>query len=173
MQGVTGSSPVSSTIKITTPAGCGYFYGNRGNLKCSGEMNSPSAKVSPAAKRLYGANAPPRCAGPDQRPHLSRQCQARKEPHPSVRLFLVPAGNRKPAHPGRLFSPREPSLCMFWRSQGHSLPPPAASRRHTAAKSPPAGISLPGGFCSGSAWGVTANTPRRSPCGSRGCWPPP
>lgn len=31
---------------------------------CSGEMNSPCAEVLPAAKRSYGANAPPRRAGP-------------------------------------------------------------------------------------------------------------
>ena len=34
---VEGSIPFESTIKITTPDGCGYFYGNRGNLKCSVE----------------------------------------------------------------------------------------------------------------------------------------
>jgi hypothetical protein len=28
-------------------------------LKCSGEVNSPCAKVLPVAKRLYGAKAPP------------------------------------------------------------------------------------------------------------------
>ena len=38
---------------------CGYFYGIRGNLKCSTEVNSASAKVSPAAKRLYGATRRP------------------------------------------------------------------------------------------------------------------
>ena len=46
-------------IKITTPAGCGYFYGNRGNLKCSAEVNSACAEVLPAAKRSHGAKAPP------------------------------------------------------------------------------------------------------------------
>ena len=34
------------------------------DFKCSGEMNSPCAEVLPAAKRSYGANAPPRRAGP-------------------------------------------------------------------------------------------------------------
>ena len=58
-QEVTGSSPVVSTIKKATPDGCGLFCGIRGNLKCSLEVNSASAKVLPAAKRLYGANAPP------------------------------------------------------------------------------------------------------------------
>ncbi|WP_294475455.1 hypothetical protein, partial [uncultured Intestinimonas sp.] len=29
------------------------------DLKCSGEMNSPCAEVLPAAKRSYGAKAPP------------------------------------------------------------------------------------------------------------------
>ena len=33
------------------------------DFKCSGEMNSPCAEVLPAAKRSYGANAPPRRAG--------------------------------------------------------------------------------------------------------------
>ena len=46
-------------IKITTPAGCGYFYDNRGNLKCSAEVNSACAEVLPAAKHSYGAKAPP------------------------------------------------------------------------------------------------------------------
>ena len=58
-QEVTGSSPVVSTIKKAAPDGCGLFYGIRGNLKCSAEVNSASAKVLPAAKRLYGPNAPP------------------------------------------------------------------------------------------------------------------
>ena len=47
------------SIKIATPAGCGYFYGNRGNLKCSAEVNSACAEVLPAAKHSYGAKAPP------------------------------------------------------------------------------------------------------------------
>ena len=54
-----GSSPTTGTIKITTPAGCGYFYGIRGNLKCSAEVNSACAEVLPAAKRSHGAKAPP------------------------------------------------------------------------------------------------------------------
>ena len=33
------------SIKIATPAGCGYFYRNRGNLKCSAEVNSACAKI--------------------------------------------------------------------------------------------------------------------------------
>ena len=45
--------------KKATPDGCGLFCGIRGNLKCSAEVNSASAKVLPAAKRLYGTNAPP------------------------------------------------------------------------------------------------------------------
>ena len=52
---------------------CGYFYGIRGNLKCSTEVNSASAKVSPAVKRLYGATRRPAVRGPDQRLHLFRQ----------------------------------------------------------------------------------------------------
>ena len=52
-----GSTPISRSIKIATPAGCGYFYGNRGNLKCSAEVNSACAEVLPAAKRSYGAAA--------------------------------------------------------------------------------------------------------------------
>ena len=43
---------------------CGYFYGILRYFKCSGQVNCPCAKVLPAAKRLYGAKAPPRCAGP-------------------------------------------------------------------------------------------------------------
>ena len=35
-----------------------------GNLKCSAEVNSASAEVLPAAKRSYGAKAPPQPAGP-------------------------------------------------------------------------------------------------------------
>ena len=34
------------------------------HLKCSAEMNSACAEVLPAAKRSYGAKAPPRRAGP-------------------------------------------------------------------------------------------------------------
>ena len=37
------------------PAGRSTLRG----LKCSGEVNSPCAKVLPVAKRLYGAKAPP------------------------------------------------------------------------------------------------------------------
>jgi hypothetical protein len=29
---------------------CGYFYGHREKFKCSGEVNSPSAKVLPKTK---------------------------------------------------------------------------------------------------------------------------
>ena len=50
------------SIKVpmgTIPMGVAFFYGIRGNLKCSAEVNSASAKVLPAAKRLYGPNAPP------------------------------------------------------------------------------------------------------------------
>ena len=57
---------------------CGYFYGIRGNLKCSTEVNSASAKVSPAAKRLYGATRRPAVRGPDQRLHLFRQHKTKK-----------------------------------------------------------------------------------------------
>ena len=35
-----------------------------GFYQCSGEINSPCAKVLPAAKRLYGAKAPPHRVGP-------------------------------------------------------------------------------------------------------------
>lgn len=54
-----------------------FLFGVRGPLareplrrfKCSAEMNSASAKVPPAAKRLYCANAPSCCAEL-QCPHL-------------------------------------------------------------------------------------------------------
>ena len=45
--------------KKDTTAVVSFFLGFRGKLKCSGEVNSPSAKVLPPAKRLYGAGAPP------------------------------------------------------------------------------------------------------------------
>ncbi len=38
------------------------------DFQCSGEMNSPCAEVLPAAKRSYGANAPPRRAEPQPMP---------------------------------------------------------------------------------------------------------
>ena len=48
------------------------------DFKCSGEMNSPCAEVLPAAKRSYGANAPPRRAGPHPVMYLFRQHMTRR-----------------------------------------------------------------------------------------------
>ena len=50
--------------KRTTPQGVVLFSGYREKLKCSAEVNSACAKVlGSGPKHLYGANAPPRCAG--------------------------------------------------------------------------------------------------------------
>ena len=51
--------PLPAPKKKDTTAVVSFFLGFRGKLKCSGEVNSPSAKVLPPAKRLYGAGAPP------------------------------------------------------------------------------------------------------------------
>ena len=40
-----GSSPALAHHKNNHTCGCGYFYGNRENLKCSAEVNSACAKI--------------------------------------------------------------------------------------------------------------------------------
>ena len=66
------SIPYVQDKKKDTLKGVSFFLGSggprppppSGDFTCSGEMNSPSAKVLPAAKHLYGANAPPHRVGP-------------------------------------------------------------------------------------------------------------
>ena len=69
---------------------CGYFYGILRYFKCSGQVNCPCAKVLPAAKRLYGAKAPPRCAGPQSCPAsiLCGQDKNRQAPTGACRFLL-------------------------------------------------------------------------------------
>ena len=76
---------------------CGYFYGILRYFKCSGQVNCPCAKVLPAAKRLYGAKAPPRCAGPQSCP-ASILCgqDKKKDTLQSVSFFLGSGGHRPP-----------------------------------------------------------------------------
>ena len=73
------------------------FYGILGYFKCSGQVNCPCAKVLPAAKRLYGANAPPRRAGPRSCP-ASILCgqDKKKDTLKSVSFFLGSGGLRPP-----------------------------------------------------------------------------
>ena len=71
-----GFDPLRVHHKNNHTCRCGYFYGIRGNLKCSAEVNSAPAKVSPAAKRLYGAKAPPRRAEPRPSSASFRQYKA-------------------------------------------------------------------------------------------------
>ena len=79
------------------------FAGNPSrDLTCSGGVNPPCAKALPAANPLYGAAAPPRCAGPQRAktrcsgPHSSSFSTAIKASVgsctvPRVRIFFLPA----------------------------------------------------------------------------------
>ena len=68
-----------------------FLFGYLGILKCSAEVNSASAKVLPAAKRLYGAKAPPRRAGPRSCPASIVYGQDIKITTPSgVVIFMEP-----------------------------------------------------------------------------------
>ena len=50
------SSNLGGTSKKRSTCFAGAsFFGYLGNLKCSGQVNCPCAKVLPAAKRMYGA----------------------------------------------------------------------------------------------------------------------
>ena len=60
-------------------------------FKCSAEMNSASAKVPPAAKRLYCANAPSCCAEL-QCPHLFCQHKLQKPPEGLMLQEVFTAG---------------------------------------------------------------------------------
>ncbi len=84
-----GASKKRSTCK----AGASFF-GYLGNLKCSGQVNCPCAKVLPAAKRLYGAKAPPRCAGPRSCPASIVNGQDKETPANRL-VFLFVHGNLK------------------------------------------------------------------------------
>ena len=73
-----------------------------GFFKCSGEVNSPSAKVLPPAKRLYGAKRRPAVRGPRK---AKRKCSAYSSSSlrtainasvgnctvPRVRIFFLPS----------------------------------------------------------------------------------
>ncbi len=64
-----------------------------GNLKCSAEVNSASAEVLPAAKRSYGAKAPPHCVGSRVwRASIVYGQDRKKDTLKSVSFFLVPGG---------------------------------------------------------------------------------
>ena len=79
------------------------FAGNPSrDLTCSGGVNPPCAKALPAANPLYGAAAPPRCAGPQRAktrcsgPHSSSFSTAIKASVgsctvPRVRIFFLPS----------------------------------------------------------------------------------
>ena len=79
------------------------FAGNPSwDLTCSGGVNPPCAKALPAANPLYGAAAPPRCAGPQRAktrcpgPHSSSFSTAMKASVgsctvPNVRIFFLPS----------------------------------------------------------------------------------
>ncbi len=79
------------------------FAGNPSwDLTCSGGVNPPCAKALPAANPLYGAAAPPRCAGPQRAktrcpgPHSSSFSTAMKASVgnctvPRVRIFFLPS----------------------------------------------------------------------------------
>ena len=79
------------------------FAGNPSrDLTCSGGVNPPCAKALPAANPLYGAGAPPRCAGPQRAktrcsgPHSSSFSTAMKASVgsctvPRVRIFFLPS----------------------------------------------------------------------------------
>ena len=111
-QEVTGSSPVVSTIKKAAPDGCGLFYGIRENLKCSAEMNSASAKVLPAAKRLYGANVPPRCAGPRPASASFSSIQNKEKDMTCGHVFLFVSRAIGPSYPPVIPTPGASSLLL-------------------------------------------------------------
>ena len=48
------------------PRGIGRAGDPGGDCTCSGEVNSPCAKVLPGAKRLRGASAAPLCGSPKE-----------------------------------------------------------------------------------------------------------
>ena len=59
-----GSTPPASTIKITTPKGVVIFM-DTGKIQLLGANELPLRQgFCLWQKRLYGAKAPPRCAGP-------------------------------------------------------------------------------------------------------------
>ena len=73
-----------------------WFY------QCSGEINSPCAKVLPAAKRLYGAKAPPPlCGGIGEQALLSRE--ARSCPGQTARGSAGAVHSAPPAPPKGCF----------------------------------------------------------------------
>ena len=80
-------------MKMTTPEGVVIFLEPLGNLKCLGEMNSPCARVLPAAKRLYGVKAPPHRVGfRVWRASIVYGQDRKKDTLKSVSFFLVPGG---------------------------------------------------------------------------------
>ena len=98
--------------KKATPDGCGLFYGIRGNLKCSAEVNSASAKVLPAAKRLYGANVPPRCAGPRPASASFSSIQNKKKDMTCGHVFLFVPRAIGPSYPPVIPPPGASSLLL-------------------------------------------------------------
>ena len=58
------SIPYVQDKKKDTLFSVSFFLDTWVRLKCSAEMNSAFAEVLPAAKRSYGAKAPPHRVGP-------------------------------------------------------------------------------------------------------------
>ena len=94
------SSNLGGTSKKRSTCFAGAsFFGYLGNLKCSGQVNCPCAKVLPAAKRLYGAKAPPRCAGPRSCPASIVNGQDKTKGHPKGCPFVLGSAAQGAAPP--------------------------------------------------------------------------
>ena len=96
---ISSSNPGVTSKKKDTLKSVSFFLGSGGSrppplrkLKCSGQVNCPCAKVLLAAKRLYGANAPPRRAGPHSCPASILCGQGRWNPcnRNGYRFFSMP-----------------------------------------------------------------------------------
>ena len=94
------SSNLGGTSKKRSTCFAGAsFFGYLGNLKCSGQVNCPCAKVLPAAKRLYGANAPPRRAGPRSCPASILCGQDKTKGHPKGCPFVLGSDRQRRSPP--------------------------------------------------------------------------
>ena len=102
----------TDTTKKATPIRCGLFYGIRENLKCSAEVNPASAKVLPAAKRLYGANVPPRCAGPRPASASFSSIQNKEKDMTCGHVFLFVSRAIGPSYPPVIPTPGASSLLL-------------------------------------------------------------
>ena len=89
----------AGTQKRSTCFAGASFFGYLGNLKCSGQVNCPCAKVLPAAKRLYGAKAPPRCAGPRSCPASILCGQDKTKGHPKGCPFVLGSDRQRRSPP--------------------------------------------------------------------------